>query len=333
MDIKEVARRARVSTATVSRVLNGVPKVRPATAERVLRVVEKLRYVPNTSARNLRTGRTKLLGIIVSDINNPFFSGLIDGLERLARERGMGVICSHTDYRPARMLQALELMVEHNVDGIAICTSETNPAAYEFARRRCPLVLMNQEGPRTEFTNLCIDYDAGLAEAVEHLRRLGHRRIGFIGGPATFESTRARTRAFLKVMKAASLELRPSWRVEADLHMDGGQAAMEKLLAANTRPTAVLCTNDLMALGALRAAHRAGLDVPADLSIIGYDNLSFCEMVSPPLDSIEIPRAELAAGLFALLQPAPKRKKSEKSATLPAIRTRLVLRSSSAAPA
>jgi len=317
MDIKEVARRAEVS---------------PATVERVMRVVEKLHYVPNTSARNLRTGSTRLLGMIVSDINNPFFSRLVDGIESLARERGVGVICSHTDYSPARLREALERMVEHNVDGIAVCTSETAAAAYEFARRRrCAVALLGQEGPRTEYANVRVDYAAGLQEAVEHLRGLGHKRIAYIGGPTTFESTRARRQGFLKVMKAAGLELRPEWMVEADLHMDGGGSAMEKLLATRARPTAVVAANDLMALGALRAAHGAGLNVPQEMSLVGYDNLPICEMVTPPLDSIEIPRTEVVAGLFAMLQPTNGGKKAATAKTLTAVRTRFIRRNSSAA--
>jgi DNA-binding LacI/PurR family transcriptional regulator len=333
MDIQEVARRASVSTATISRVLNGSTKVKSATFKRVKQVIDDLHYVPNTSARTLRVGRSQLLGLIVSDINNPFFPELIDDFEARAREHGIDVVFSHTNYQPDRLEHCLKRLIERNVDGIAVCTSETNPAAFEFAaRHRCPFVLMNQEGERTPYHNINVDHMSGALEAIRHLRKLGHRRIGFISGPSSFHSTRRRKEAFLAAMKLCRLRVNEQWVIEGDLHIEGGQAAMEQLLRATPRPTALFCTNDLMAVGALRAAHEHNVAVPEEFSIIGFDNLPVCDLVTPPLSSVDIPRRQIAGHAFKMLLKAASSKQKQKLRT-PTVKTSLTLRASTAPPA
>lgn len=328
MDIADVARRARVSTATVSRVLNHPAKVRPATLERVQRIIEALQYVPNTSARSLRKGRTQLFGIIVSDINNPFFPDLIDAFEGCAQQHGNDVVFTHTGYDPERLARCVQRLLERNVDGVAICTSESSPAAFEQLQRSGkPFVLMNQAGRRAPYPNVYVDHHHGAREAIDHLHSLGHRRIGFISGPAEFNSTRLRREAFHAAMQRRELEVRSEWIVEGDLHMTGGHAAMEQILRSRRAPSALLCTNDLMAFGALQCAHQHGIDVPRDLSIIGFDNLPICDMVTPPLTSVEIPRREIAMEAFRILN------KAAEATTAPArstVTARLVLRSSTA---
>jgi len=333
MDIQEVARIAGVSTATISRVLNRSPKVRPATYERVKRVIDELNYVPNTSARSLRVGRSKLLGLIVSDVNNPFFPELIDHFERHAREQGIDVIFSHTNYDGSRLEHCLQRLVERNVDGIAVCTSESDPAAYEAAvRRRLPLVLMNQDGPETPLSNIVVDHETGAREAIAHLYALGHRRIAFISGPDQFESTRDRKRAFLAAMEEHGLELRPAWMIEGDLQVEGGQRAAAQLLGSQPQPTAIFCTNDLMAIGALHHAHERGLDVPGDLSLIGFDNLPVCAMMTPPLSSVDIPREDVAAAAFRILSERPADAAHAPQRHTAEVVTRLVERGSTSAP-
>ncbi len=332
MDIQQVAKLANVSTATVSRVLNDSPKVKPETFQRVKEIIEKANYVPNTSARSLRMGKSQLLGLIVSDINNPFFPELIDDFEARARERGIDVVFSHTNYLSDRLEHCLKRLIERNVDGIAICTSETNPAALEFAKRHNrPFVLMNQEGTNTPYNNIYVDHMSGALEAVSHLHHLGHRRIGFISGPSRFESTRLRLEAFEAAMKMCNLRLKSAWLVEGDLHIEGGQLAMEQMLKSDPRPTALLCTNDLMAFGALRTAHQLGVAVPEEFSIIGFDNLPVCDLVTPPLSSVNIPRREIASHAFRMLMKSAESKNNRKLPT-PEIKTGLVLRASTAPP-
>jgi LacI family transcriptional regulator len=332
MDIQEVARLANVSTATISRVLNGSPKVKPSTAQQVQRVIDELHYVPNTSARTLRVGRSQLLGLIVSDINNPFFPELIDDFEARARESNIDVVFSHTNYQSDRLEHCMKRLIERNVDGIAVCTSETNKVAFEFAaRRRMPFVLINQEGPETPYHNIKVDHMSGALEAIRHLHKLGHRHIGFISGPNNFISTSRRYSAFIAAMKVCRLRVRPSWVIEGDLHIEGGQKAMEQLLRTTPRPTALFCTNDLMAFGALRAAHQHSIAVPEEFSIIGFDNLPVCDLVTPPLSSVDIPRRQIALQAFRMLQKIIESKPERKLPT-PSIKTALKLRESSAPP-
>jgi DNA-binding LacI/PurR family transcriptional regulator len=332
MDIQEVARRANVSAATISRVLNGSDKVKAATRERVRKIIDDLHYVPNPSARNLRAGKSKLFGLIVSDINNPFFPELIDDFEGHARENGIDVIFTHTNYQSDRLDQCLRRLIERNVDGIAICTSETNEAALHFAaRHHRPFVLMNQEGVRTPYNNIHVDHVSGAFEAVRHLTSLGHRRIGFISGPGSFESTRNRKEAFYDAMKRSRVRVDEQWMIEGDLHIEGGQAAMEQLLRKPSRPTALLCTNDLMAFGVLRTARDHKLSVPQDLSIIGFDNLPVCDLVTPPLSSVDIPRRQIASHAFRMLLKLTSSTQTRKLPT-PTIQTSLVLRASTSRP-
>jgi DNA-binding LacI/PurR family transcriptional regulator len=332
MDIQYVARQANVSTATVSRVLNRSSKVKRSTFEHVERVIKELNYIPNTSARSLRVGRSKLFGLVISDINNPFFPELIDHFEAQARAHGIDVIFSHTNYQSDHLEHCLQRLMERNVDAVAICTSETNHEAFEaLAKRNVPFVLMNQDGRRTPFNNIYLNYDAGLREAVDHLVELGHRSIGFISGPRDFDSIRSRHRSFLAVMKERGLDLRPEWVIEGDLHLAGGHNAMRQLLAAAERPTAVLSTNDVMAIGALQAAHEAGVHVPAEMSIIGIDNLPLCEVVTPPLTSVDIPREAIARAAFSMLQKATE-PDAEKKLPTPNVTTKLRLRQSTAPP-
>jgi DNA-binding LacI/PurR family transcriptional regulator len=190
---------------------------------------------------------------------------------------------------------------------------------------------MNQEGIRTQFNNIYVDHDSGALESIRHLYELGHRRIGFIAGPSGFDSTRARHRAFIAAMGKCGLSIHDEWIVEGDLHMNGGHEAMETLLATKPPPTAILSTNDLMAIGALRAAHQRGVVVPDELSIIGFDNLPVCEIVTPPLTSVDIPRREIASHAFRMLLKVVEKAHKGKLPP-PRVPTALVLRSSTAKP-
>ena len=302
MDIATVARLANVSTATVSRVINGSTKVRKDTAERVKFVVAQTGYVPNRSARSLRVRHSKLFGLIVSDVRNPFFPDLIDGFEAMAGEHGIDVIFAHTNYDEQRLAHCLRRMVERNVDGIAVLTSEMNLEALEaVSRLKIPVVLLDQPSTMNHFSNVLTDFNSGFTHAVRYLQRLGHREIGFIGGPEGFESVRRRHEAFLLAMRSLHLEIRMKWIVPGDLHVDGGRSAMEEILGMAQRPTAVVTTNDLMAVGALQAAQQAGVSVPRDLSIIGFDDLPIAAWVSPPLTTICMSRQEIAKRAFASL--------------------------------
>lgn len=303
MDILEVAKRAEVSTATVSRVLNGFPGVRAKTIARVQRAIDELNYVPNQNARSLRLGRTRLFGLIVSDVNNPFFPELIDAFESLATAQGIEVIFTHTNYDPQRLQRSIRRMVERGVDAIAVMTSEVEEESLRQATKAgVPLVLMNQSKLAATYPNVPVEYATGFREALDHLLALGHRDIGFIAGPSSLNSAQARKQAFKAALRAHGLHVRAEWIATGNMRVDGGRAAMEALLACSPRPTAVLATNDLMAVGALQAAHEAKVRVPEELSLIGFDDLPIASMVHPALSTIRHPRREVAERAFACLQ-------------------------------
>lgn len=331
MDILQVAKRANVSTATVSRVLNGFPGVRERTVERVRRAIKEMNYVPNPNARSLRVGRTRLFGLIISDVNNPFFPELIDAFESLAAAQGIEVIFTHTNYDPRRLHNCIRRMVERSVDAIAVMTSEVEEEALQQAARAgVPLVLMNQRKLIDKYPSVQVEYGTGFREALEHLLVLGHRDIGFIAGPANLNSAQGRKEAFKKALRAHGLKVRLNWIVVGDMRVGGGRAAMARLLAIDPRPTAVLVSNDLMAVGALQAAHQARIKVPKEMSIIGFDDLPIAEMVHPALSTIRHPRRELAARAFDCLWKAVQ---GEEPLTGEVLHPHLVVRASTAPPA
>lgn len=327
MDIQQVAKRAKVSTATVSRVLNGSPNVREKTSAHVRSVIAEMNYVPNTHARSLRVGRTRMFGLIVSDINNPFFPELIDAFEALAAQQGIDVIFMHTNYDPKRLQSCIRRMVERSVDGIAVMTSEVDEEALQMAPERVPLVLMNQPGFSEKYRNVPVEYSTGFREALEHLRELGHTEIGFISGPSTLSSAKRRHQEWALAMKRLKLPVREEWVATGDMRVEGGGRAMAELMALDRRPTAVLTSNDLMAVGALQAASHAGLSVPGDISIIGFDDLPIASMVMPPLTTIQLPRREIASNAFASLLKAAQRGVVANSET---VHPRLIVRQSTA---
>ena len=326
MDILQVAKRAKVSTATVSRVLNGSGLVRPDTTKRVRKAIAELNYVRNPNARGLRLGRTHLFGLIVSDIKNPFFPELIDAFEGMAAEQGIDVIFTHTNYDTTRLRSCIRRMVERGVEGIAIMTSEMDEEALQQVPiRGIATVLLNQPDLQDKYRNVAVEYSEGFLEALKHLQLLGHREIGFIAGPSTFSSASRRRQSWETAMKQLKLPIRPGRVVVGDMRVEGGANAMRDILAGGNRPTAVLATNDLMAIGALHAAVSAGIRVPKEMSLCGFDDLPVCGMVVPQLTTIQLPRYEIAAHAFEILLQTIG---GEKQTPCAAVYPRLVIRKS-----
>ena len=280
MNIKEVAKRAKVSTATVSRTINDSEKVRPGTAARVRQAIEELNFYPNTHARTLVSGRSRMLGLIISDITNPFFPELVKSFEDQAVERGQEVIIGNTDYNPKRMAGCIRRMVERKVDGVAIMTSEADPALVtELTRRNIPTVFMDTGKTGLHSANIRIDYAQGIHEAVQHLFSLNHRQIAFIAGPMNLESARMRRDAYLSGLKSRGLSDKAMVE-KGDHRIEGGA----------------------MAIGALGAILHAGLKVPDDISLIGFDDISFANLTQPPLTTVILSRTQLAVTAFAALE-------------------------------
>ena len=331
MDIISVARHAGVSTATVSRVLNSSNKVRPTTADRVRAAIQELQYTPNPSARSLRSGKSNLYGLLVSDIRNPFFPDLIEHFESLATHHGIDVTFANTGYSEERLLHGISRLLERNVDGLAVLTSEVSETAIVQIRKSgVPVVFLNQPTLSGEFCNIRIDYVRGYLDAVEHLRMLGHRRIGFVAGPPTLSSAVRRKEAFLGAIKSVKLRIENEWLFEGDHKTTGGQFAAERIFSMQRPPTAVICSNDMTAIGLLHTAHRLGRNVPGELSLIGFDDLFLSEIVQPALTTLHLSRHDIATRAFYALQTSNKHVANPTTTTL---LPRLVVRASTAATA
>ena len=330
MNIKEVAKLARVSTATVSRTINGSDKVSARTAERVHKAIKELNFYPNTHARTLVSGRSRMLGLIISDITNPFFPELVKHFEDQAVQKGLEVIIANTDYKPKRMAECVRRMLERKVDGAAIMTSEADPSLLtELSRRDIPMVFMDTGTNSARTANIQIDYAQGIQEALQHLFSLNHRRIAFISGPLNLKSAKRRYDAFVSGMDARGINADPELIEKGDHRMEGGVIAMRNLLRLKDRPTAVIASNDLTAIGALATIRDAGLEVPRDISLIGFDDISFAHLTQPPLTTIVLSRSQLAVTALAALEKLIRKESGE--STDYCIATHLVLRSSTRA--
>ena len=255
MDIRTIARMAKVSIATVSRVMNHVTTVNPAMAKRVWDVIEKLDYVPNTQARALVSGRSRLFGLLISEITNPFFPELIQGFEDVAVEHGYEILVSSTNYDPKRMAHCIRRMIERKVEGVAVMTfGIEQPLLEQLAKRQVPLVFVDVGPDRPGISVLKVDYQHGIRQAVQHLAKLGHEQIGFVSGPMRLNSAKARLQAFSTAMRECSLDTKPEWMIEGDHTLDGGVTVMETLIQGKHMPTAIMCSNDMTAIGVLHAA-------------------------------------------------------------------------------
>jgi LacI family transcriptional regulator len=296
MTIKDVAKRAGVGIATVSRTLHGSLRVSPETAARVRTVIEELGYRPNLNAQSLASGRSHMLGLVVSDITNPFFPELVKGFEEVALSQGYDVFVASTNYDPARTALSVKRMIERKIDGVAIMTSEIDPSLPDtFAKRKVPLVFLDVGQVAIGVSNVKIDYAHGIAQAVDHLRALGHSRIAFIAGPLRLESVRERRDAFLNRLGETCGGARLDFLVEEGNHQaDGGFEAMERVLERSPGATAVVASNDLTAIGALRAIRQHGLRVPEDISVVGFDDIQMAQFTEPPLTTVKLVRTEVA---------------------------------------
>ena len=330
MDIHAVAKRANVSIATVSRTINHVPTVNPKMAKRVWEAIRELDYFPNTQARALVSGRSRLLGLIVSEITNPFFPELIQGFEEIAVENGYEVLVSSTNYDPERMSVCIRRMIERKADGVAVMTfGIEEPLLAQLAERKIPLVFVDVGPDRPGISVLKVDYHFGIRQGVQHLAALGHRGIGFVTGPLRLHSAVSRLAAFEKTMQECGLEAAPGWIVDGNHTMEGGMAAARKLLASGALPTAIMCSNDMSAIGVLHILHRNNLRVPDDISLIGFDDINLTEVMIPPLTSIEMSRADLARGAISALRAHLENASPQREYP---IGTHLVVRESTAFP-
>ena len=300
MDIREIARKAKVSTATVSRAINHVPTVDPQLSKRVWKVVDELGYYPNTQARALVLGRSRIFGLIVSEITNPFFPEIVQTFENLAVENNYEILLTSTVHDPKRMESSVRRMIERRVDGVAILTFGMEEALIEHLRfRKVPLVFIDVGPDVPGIANIRINYQNGIRQAVQHLAALRHTRIAFIAGPLQLKSALARRDAFKAAM--TEIGLSPDLIVVGDHRMEGGMQALLQLHSLKNRPTAVLCSNDMTAIGVMREAYDHDIKIPDDLSVVGFDDIRLAEFTIPPLTTVQMSQHELAKIAFQAL--------------------------------
>ena len=334
MNIKEVAKRAGVSTATVSRTMNGSVRVSKETAQKVQSAIDELNFVPDTNARSLGSGRSSLLGLIISDITNPFFPELVKAFEDEAIRHGREILIANTGYDPEKTVNCVTRMLQRKVDGVAIMTSEMDEHLIGyFQRKHIPVVFFDNGTPSIGISCVHVDYSLGIELAVNHLVELGHRRIAFISGPQRLASARVRQRAFTAVSIRARLEMQQGLIQEGNHRPDGGLDAMGRLLALQPRPTAVITSNDLTAIGAMGAIAEAGLRIPEDMSIVGFDNIQLSAYTVPSLSTVKIPFTEIAcAAVQSLLVARGDDPKHLSHGQLHVVKPELIMRKSTAAP-
>jgi LacI family transcriptional regulator len=332
MRIKDVAREAGVSTATVSHVINNTKYVTEVTRERVLAAIKSCNYYANAHARTLASGRSNIIGLLVSDISNPFFPELVKSIEDAAFECGYNVILVNTNYDANRAADYVRRLIELNVAGVALMTTELDSKLIdELAARKVPVVFHNVGITGEHMSDVLVDYGSGIEEAIEHLVALGHRRIAHIAGPARFRSAGIRRQAFLDSV-ARHLPTSPTPAIyEGDFKFEGGRRAASEILAADEFPTAVVVANDLMALGAMHEFRAAGLSIPQDISIVGFDDITFAALAHPPLTTVCSPRAEIGRKAIEALLATTKQSGSTGEEVK--IRTYLVIRGTTAPPA
>src|SRR5438445_6594635 len=300
-----VAKRAGVSTATVSRVLNNQNMVKNSTRARVLKAAEELKYHPNLHARSLARGKSRTLGILISNMENPFFFDIFRALESAAHSRGYEVVVANTDYRTEQLVSSARLMIGWRVAGLAAIVSEMDADLMQvLTDTKIPIVFYDVGTPRKNITTVRVDYRKGMKKIVEYLYSLGHIRMAFVGHHSTLGPLNERRKSFLDSVAHCSRSAETRIVAGTD-GLEGGRQAARELLSSGFHPTSIICVNDFMAVGVLRELRDRSVRVPEDISVTGFDNIRLAEFCSPALTTAHIPREQIGQIVFESLVPDP----------------------------
>lgn len=329
--IKDVARAAGVSTATVSRVLKETAPVSPDARARVLKAVAEVNYSPNVIARNLRRQETRTVFLVVRDMRNPFYLEVFRGVEAEARALGYNVLMGNTEDSVKRGGEYFRMLKARYADGMILMTGKLPPDAHEELRKgHPPVVVASEYFPGLDLPTVRIDNAAAAADAVRALVSLGHRRIAHITGPTPEVLSRDRRRGYLRAMREAGIGVEPLLTVRGDFTMDSGRRACRGLFRLDEPPTAIFCGNDEMAMGAINELRELGFDTPRDVSVVGFDDIVFAGAFHPPLTTIRQPRRDMGQAAMRLLSDLlAGRTVSSEPIVMP---TELVIRKSTAPP-
>jgi DNA-binding LacI/PurR family transcriptional regulator len=302
ISIKDIARAAEVSHPTVSRALRNSPLVNKETAERIRHIATSMGYWPDAVARGLVTKKTRTIGVVVTTIADPFIGEVVSGIEEMANDHGYSVFLANSNADPAREIKVAQSFQQRRVDGILVTASRVG-ALYMplLGQLKVPIVLINNQHPDEFVHSVVIDNVTASIKAVQHLVQLGHQRIGYLGDQFGFQSDTERFSGYRQALALADYPFLPELVVHGDGKPEGGMQAVEKLLALSTPPTAVFCYNDMSAIGALRGIRARGLQVPHDISLVGFDDLFIAAYSDPPLTTVRQPKRQMGRMAMEIL--------------------------------
>jgi LacI family repressor for deo operon, udp, cdd, tsx, nupC, and nupG len=300
--MKDVALKANVSTATVSRALMNPDKVSQTTRNRVEQAALEVGYLPQSLGRNMKRNESRTILVIVPDICDPFFSEIIRGIEITAAEQGYLVLIGDCAHQNRQEKTFIDLIITKQIDGMLLLGSRLPfDAGVEEQRNLPPMVMANEFAPELELPTVHIDNLTAAFNAVNYLHELGHKRIGCIAGPEEMPLCHYRLQGYVQALRRSGITVEPQYIARGNFTYEAGSNALEQLLSLPVPPTAVFCHSDIMALGALSLAKRRGLKIPDDLSIIGFDNISLSEFCDPPLTTVAQPRFDIGREAMLLL--------------------------------
>jgi len=329
--IRDVAARAGVSVTTVSHTLNGTRFVSEQAKAKVHEAAHALGYVPSEVARGLKHNTTRTLGMLVPNNSNPYFAEIIRGVEHHSYAAGFSLLLCNSNDDPQQQADHLRVLAERRVDGIVLVASGHDDAIVAVCKDlRLPLVLVDREIETIAADLIEVDHAAGGELATAHLQGLGHQRVACIVGPSDLRPSHQREAGWRRALAKAGIEPRTDECVRGDFGPESGAAAMRRLLHSPQRPTAVFVCNDMMAIGALHAAHEAGIGVPEQMSLVGFDDIELAAYTSPPLTTVAQPKEAIGTGAAGLLLERLREGRVEPRRTI--LQPALHLRASTAPP-
>ena len=302
MKLEEVARRAKVSTATVSRVLNNMDVVRGSTRDRVLKAIKDLNYHPNLHARSLAAGKSRTFGVLVSNMENPFFFDIVCQVEEEAHNCGYEVVVANTNYRPDQLLKSIRLMTGRRVAGLAVIVSELEPEVTdELLGAKFPVVFYDVGVAGPHAATIRTNYREGMYKLAQYLFEQGHKkRIAWVGHHIQLSPLYDRRDALVNAYALLSPEAEIRTFIGRD-SLEGGWQTTREMLSSGFKPTAVVCANDFMAVGVLRALREENISVPGEMSVTGVDNIKLSEFCHPTLTTVHVPRDRIGRMVFEKL--------------------------------
>ena len=301
MSLQAVAERAGVSIATVSRVLNGLDVVKHSTRARVMKAISDLKYHPNLHARSLAGAANKTIGVVVSNLDNPFFLDVYRAVESDCHSSGFEVVVANTLYRPEQLAASVRTMIGRRVAGLALIVSEMDESIVkELTEGEIPVVFYDVGTAGGHVTKIRVNYRKGVQRVIDYLTALGHTDFGFIGHDSVLGPIAERCTSVVECAQAANPKATVR-QVTAVDGLQGGKRAAAELLSVGQPPTAIVCVNDIMAAGALLELRERGIEVPRDISVTGFDNIELAKFCYPALTTVHIPRDQIGHAVFRSL--------------------------------